>query len=143
MTLVVRLSGNNFVSEKTRVAFEKALQDECLVQSTARDHVPSRQDPEFARFGKAKIARQPEVARSSDGTGISPIPETETQPILDYQSILAGLERGLTQSYDHQSTNLRVHEQYLNNQAEYAKIFLQLVQQQSSLLSNGNAAHQA
>ena len=47
------------------------------------------------------------------------------------------LELGLTQSYGHQSETLQVHQQYLHNQAEYATIFSQLMQQQGTLFSNG------
>jgi len=52
---------------------------------------------------------------------------------------MESLDRGLAQSYQHQSETLRVHEQYLSNQAEYSRIFLQLMQQQGGLFTHGQA----
>ena len=55
--------------------------------------------------------------------------------------LLENLERGLARSYEHQKQTLRVHEQYLHNQGDYASIFSQLMQQQHALFANGSVEH--
>jgi acyl carrier protein/NAD(P)-dependent dehydrogenase (short-subunit alcohol dehydrogenase family) len=50
---------------------------------------------------------------------------------------LRDLEQSLARFSEQQREMLRVHEQYLNNQAEYFRIFYQLTQQQQTLLASG------
>ncbi|MEA3396669.1 MAG: phosphopantetheine-binding protein, partial [Chloroflexota bacterium] len=52
--------------------------------------------------------------------------------------VLVSLERGLTQSHEHQQMTMHVHEQYLSNQSDYANIFSQLMQQQGAIFAAGN-----
>ena len=53
-------------------------------------------------------------------------------------SILQSAERSLTKFQEHQDNTLRVHEQYLNHQAQYAQNFFLLTQASYSQLLNGN-----
>src|SRR5205823_2375822 len=50
------------------------------------------------------------------------------------------VEYALAQLSEHESQSLRVHEQYLTNQLEYSRIFLELTQQQQGLLLGPRAA---
>ena len=50
------------------------------------------------------------------------------------------LEQSLEQFNQHQQATLQIHEQYLNHQKEYTKIFFELMQQQNQLLSSNNYA---
>jgi len=141
MTLNVRLSGHSFVSEKTKAAFEKALQDGHRVETVGnepRQAAVASMSPVPSAVGPASTAQALQA--------IAPEPETQavTQHPLNYQLVLESLEQGLVQSFDHQSLTLHVHERYLDNQAEYAKIFFKLLQQQIALSHNGNdTPHQA
>ncbi|MEO1377335.1 MAG: beta-ketoacyl synthase N-terminal-like domain-containing protein, partial [Cyanobacteria bacterium J06635_10] len=45
-------------------------------------------------------------------------------------AIIESLERGMIQFHSHQGDTLRIHQQYLQNQAEYTKNFFQLIQQE-------------
>ena len=141
MTLTVRLSGHSFVSEKTKAAFERALQDGHRVATAANA-------PE--KMAAPSMSPAPSAAgpASTAQTAQAPAPKPETQAVtlhpLNHQRVLESLEQGLAQSFDHQNLTLHVHERYLNNQAEYAEIFFQLLQQQIALSSNGHhTPHQA
>ncbi len=52
------------------------------------------------------------------------------------------LDHALAQSYEHQTLTMRVHEQYLNNQGEYARLFGQLMQQQGTIFAQAAAIPQ-
>ncbi|NER27243.1 MAG: acyltransferase domain-containing protein, partial [Symploca sp. SIO1C4] len=61
------------------------------------------------------------------------------QPIETQLAVLASLERSMIKFQEHQAGTLRVHEQTLNHQVEYAKNLFRLTQQQCQMLM-GNAA---
>jgi acyl transferase domain-containing protein len=129
--LNVRLNGSNYVSEKTKAAFEEALQDGFKVTiPTSTKDVGSFSKSETADFN-TPITSSPTIESEIS---------TMSQPSLDYQQqVLASLERNLIHFQQHQAEILRVHEQYLKNQQEYSQNFLQMLQQQYSLLSTGNS----
>ncbi len=53
--------------------------------------------------------------------------------------VLESSERSMMRFHEHQSETLRIHEQYLHHQTEYAKNFFQLLQQQYDLLITGDS----
>ncbi|MGB7445286.1 MAG: beta-ketoacyl synthase N-terminal-like domain-containing protein, partial [Coleofasciculaceae cyanobacterium] len=57
--------------------------------------------------------------------------------------VLESSERSMMRFHDHQGETLRIHEEYLNQQLEYAKNFFQLMQQQYGLLLKGASFAQA
>jgi len=129
--LNVRLNSANFVSEKTRIAFETALQNGHQVKSLTAD---------YSSLG---------TAGGAGGAGgekplAPPKPQIQAKPELpvNYQQILDSLENTLAQFNHHQGDILHVHEQSLNQQMEYAKTFFQLTQQQNLLFSNGKSPDQ-
>ncbi|NET54023.1 MAG: hypothetical protein F6K09_37005 [Merismopedia sp. SIO2A8] len=61
------------------------------------------------------------------------------QPMETQLAVLASLERSMIKFQEHQAGTLRVHEQTLNHQVEYAKNLFRLTQQQCQMLM-GNAA---
>jgi acyl carrier protein len=128
MAFTVSLNGNNYISDKRKDAFEKALEDDTKVKLGGNGQKPPV--PEA----------QTTVVNTQPNPAISPTAPVQPQPAHDYSRLFESLELGLAQSYGHQSETLRVHEQYLHNQAEYATIFSQLMQQQGTLFSNGNTS---
>jgi len=158
-SLNFRLNSTNYVSEKTRVAFEQALQDGHQVKSTitqAAEVISNTHSTMKSTVTQAEVisntqSRQPLAATSIvDLNSASPEP-IRTQPMsesssnsasLNYQRVLDSLEYSLAQFSQHQTQTLHVHEQYVNSQMEYAKIFFHLMQQQNCLFSNSNSAHQ-
>lgn len=176
--LNVRLNGNNYVSEKTRVAFEKALEDGYKVNAAnSTDVTPATleqistqtmpepsmnsplnyQDGQQVKLTTAQIDEIPvkqsmlPIAANSS-VDISPaLPETiPAQPIvepsvnspLNYKSVLSSFEYSIGQFHQHQAQTLDVHAQFANHQMEYAKVFFHLMQQQNCLFSNSNSFEQ-
>jgi acyl carrier protein len=117
MELNIKLNGSNYVSDKTKHAFEEALQDGHRVKATAE------RAPDPAREEEAP----PPPPQARDDAQ-QPPPRVEVQPQIQH------LERGIDRSYEHQQEILRVHEQYLQGQAAYANVFSQLMDHQRSLL---------
>ena len=124
MSFVVKLNGSNYVSEERKSAFEEALQDGHQVKL----------QHEHSSNGNGASAPNP-VAPSPARSHPAPVAGP-----LD-NGLLENLERGLARSYEHQKQTLRVHEQYLHNQGDYASIFSQLMQQQQALFANGSVEH--
>jgi acyl carrier protein len=130
MAFTVSLNGNNYISNKRKTAFEKALIEGQEVKIGGNGQKPPTADS-YPHVTATNTQPSPVVA---------PTPSANTQPVRDYSRLFETLELGLKQSYGHQSETLKVHQQYLHNQAEYAQIFSQLMQQQGTLFSNGNTA---
>ncbi|HEU5315846.1 MAG TPA: beta-ketoacyl synthase N-terminal-like domain-containing protein, partial [Chloroflexota bacterium] len=108
----VTLTGANYVSQKTRGAYAAALADGHRIVGTA----------------------PPEPAAIPAPTPTpTPTPESQTET-------LTVIESGLTAFGQQQSDSLRAHQQYLEQQAEQSRVFLQLVQQQQELLLSPGAA---
>ncbi len=127
MALIVKLNGSNYVSDKTKAAFEQALQDEHKIAVRGND-------------GRKTVSREHSAA-SLQPAALNPasaVPQPTPVRREDYSHVLASLERGLTQSHEHQQMTMRVHEQYLANQSDYANIFSQLMQQQGAIFAGGN-----
>ncbi|MGJ3246535.1 MAG: beta-ketoacyl synthase N-terminal-like domain-containing protein [Elainellaceae cyanobacterium] len=61
-------------------------------------------------------------------------------PSPNDQRVLDGFEFSLAQINRHQCDTLQVHQQYLDHQLEYAKIFFHLMQQQNDLLLGSESA---
>ena len=129
MEFKVSLNGNNYISDKRKNAFEKALEDGHQIKLKGNGQKPN------------VVERRPGDVIESQLSTISHTPSSvSSQPQRDYSRMFETLELGLKQSYGHQSETLRVHQQYLSNQADYASIFSQLMQQQGTLFSNGNTS---
>ncbi|MCZ6635240.1 MAG: beta-ketoacyl synthase N-terminal-like domain-containing protein [bacterium] len=129
----VRLSGHNFVSEKTRERFDRALQDEHRIQIPNAEPAPSTNNPAPGADNRTQVQSH----AVSQGETMSPTPTDQATSIQNpelRQRMVESLERSLTQFYNLQAETLRVHEQYLQGQMEYARTFFQLIQQQYALL---------
>jgi acyl transferase domain-containing protein len=133
----VRLSAVNFVSDKTKQAFTKALQANSLEASSNSLQTNSLQTSPSPVVPPVTPMNSPAPIEPSQ---LKPVPE-KTTPIkpdmsVDYQQILGSIETVLEQFQQHQGQILQVHGQALQHQTEYAKIFGQLLQQQYALFGN-------
>ncbi|WP_414528773.1 beta-ketoacyl synthase N-terminal-like domain-containing protein [Nodularia chucula] len=156
--LNVRLKGINYVSEKTKNAFNEALENGHQVslptastpefsevitttppvtENTTNGRVPHPIDsqPEFSH-NSTNSAPQSEIAQE---TMMQPTPEKA----VNYQRALASLENLLTQFQQNQTDNLQVHGTYLQHQMEYTKAFFQLMEQQNTVFSNSKSQAEA
>ena len=113
----VSLNGGLYVSPQTKAGFEKALNDGFRVQLAADQ--------------PAALSAQPLAAD----------PQPAVEPLVDPLSpeVVEKIDRQLADFHAHQSDTLRVHEQYLQNEAEFGKIFSDLAHMEVDLASNGAA----
>ncbi|MEI7556716.1 beta-ketoacyl synthase N-terminal-like domain-containing protein [Candidatus Chlorohelix sp.] len=141
----VKLNGSNYVSNASIQTFEKSLQDGYRVSIYEKE--TSNVMTTLPQNGTAKvIAPQPQPIAQAEPEQVAPqpIPQTGTQTVMsvtpepDYG--FQQIEQSISQLSQFQAGTLHVHEQYLNNQLEYSKIFFQLMQQQQSLLMGGQPA---
>ena len=115
----VKLTGSNYVSEKTRKAFQDALNDGHQIVGSE----------------SAKPASEPAKVA---GGGVSPRPVSPgPKPATEAERTLESLDKGLDLFFKHQGETLQVHEQYLNHHLEYTRTFYDLMRQQSSLAGSG------
>ncbi len=165
--LIVQLNGSNYVSEKRKQAFEKALQNghkvslphtkdnSCEVNTLSTpptqkiDHTPISQPDNTHRSQSIPVANangnQPEkpsdLKKYPQATPKTQM-QTSSEVTQNYQLLLDSLEYSLIEFNRNQRDTLRVHEQSLKHQTEYTKTFFQLMQQQNSLLVNDKFPHQ-
>jgi len=128
MAFKITLNGANYVDASRQQAFEAAL---------AEDRSKSSQVG--GNGHTANVVEKPPAAPALPTTAAGAAVDSSAPPavvvVQNYDRVLDGLERGLAKSYDHQSETLKVHQQYLSNQAAYAGIFAQLMQEQGTLFS--------
>ncbi|MBK8023912.1 MAG: acyltransferase domain-containing protein [Chloroflexi bacterium] len=120
--LSVKLNGANYVSDKTRAAYQSALATPATLSA------PSHQQTSIPVA--LPTAENPVVSPVSPPVALSK-PRVET----DMPNILSMLEQSLAHFREHQRETLRVHEQYAQSQSEYFRIFFDLTQQQQTLLA--------
>ncbi|MCJ7549225.1 MAG: phosphopantetheine-binding protein [Anaerolineae bacterium] len=127
MAFKITLNGANYVDARRRQAFEAAL-----VEGRSQSSHLGGNGHTANAAEKPPVAPVRAAATAVQAEGSIPPAAVVVQ---DYDRVLDGLERGLAKSYDHQSETLRVHQQYLSNQAAYASIYAQLMQEQGTLFS--------
>ncbi len=117
--ITLKLSGMNYVSEKTRKAFEEALNDGHQIQSAGvTTPQPTVQN----------AIQQPEMNKPESEITIAPQASEKAERV---QQNINTLERSVEGFHQHQSETLHLHEQFLNSQAEYSRSFFQIMQQQA------------
>jgi len=119
--LTLKLSGMNYVSEKTKKVFEEALNDGHKIQSstaqTPQPIIPNE-------------IQKPEMNKPDPETEIT-IEQQTNQRAEKAQFAIESLERNLASFHQHQSETLHLHEQFLSSQSEYSRSFFQIMQQQA------------
>lgn len=152
--LNVRLNGSPYVSEASRQLFQKALTNGTatalpVVNKPAPAAVVASAKEVIKGTSKEATAINIEEAtmpsNSLSQPASAPNQENPTSPEAESAFApappatapeIAILEANLDRFTGYQSAAVQVHEQYLNNQAEYTRGFFQLMQQQQSLLLN-------
>lgn len=139
--VTVSLNGGYYVSEKTRKAFEDSLQDGFRIsqavvpQVTLPDPQPVPVNPILAARSDILPSQEQEASLESfQIAGAQPTMQTPTAN--QYQNGLADFQA-------HQSETLKLHEQYLNTEVEYARAFAQMTALQASLVTQAAGNLQA
>lgn len=149
--LNVSLTSVNYVSEKTKKTFEKALQEEIGrkgdLETRGRGEANQLQtQPSQNELTVTKAASDNATTKSQQNghsTRLATMNEVSMTPSnksrssgsteIPLERILGSLEYSLTQFQQHQQETLQVHQQYLQYQSQYAQTFFQLMQQQHQL----------
>jgi len=134
--LSVILNGANYVSDKTRAAYQEALGTPSTVIIETAPQADARSP--LATF-VIHTPSQLEVSASPPVSSVfvdHPISSDEPRVEVDMSTIVQMLEQSFTQFGEHQRESVRVHEQYVQSQSEYFRIFFELTQQQQTLLAS-------
>ncbi len=140
--VTVKLNAGYYVSEKTRSAYENALKDGFRVSLPA---APSTAPVQTIPLETVKPAQ---MAPASPVINAQPAVETRVIVSKPTPEGNASMNPELSSTYEHllmeyqshQSETLRLHEQYLRTEEEYARAFAQLTQLQSELVSKASGA---
>ncbi len=159
--LAIKLNGANYVSDNTRKAFEDALenwgrkkQDPPGGPSGGGNTVTSRSPVIPIAAAPSPVMQADTIQGSRENrTADQSKPNTNiTMTANNNKSAAQGsgeesyqashrsapsLDQSLAGYYQHQNETLQVHRQYLDQQSEYSRTVLQLMQQQLSLTSQG------
>ena len=124
----VTITGANYVSEKTRATYQTALS----TPSSVALQLPAPSEVTVAKLVQAPPEVAPPTALVVEDR---PIPSDEPRVETTMPDTLHLIDQSFNQFRDHQSENLRVHDQYAQSQSEYFRIFFELTQQQQALLA--------
>ncbi len=128
--VTVTLNGGAYVTEKTRRAFENALQDGFKISQSAPSIIPPTAAP---TNGNGKVHSVPTLVAAA------PIPMVNQPAEVSMNVDSSVVERLLADYQAHQSETLRLHEQYLRTEEEYARAFANLTTLQTELVSKGSS----
>ncbi|WP_164929122.1 type I polyketide synthase [Gloeobacter violaceus] len=141
----IRLGAGNYVSLKTRTAFEQALQEGQGGADTPAHHngngaqaaQPSPPPPAIHGQTVQHTVGNPSTApvRSAQNRHHEPRDLAMTQTTLDFQQAFASIEFNLAQFSNHQEQLMHLHKEYLQQQVESTHLIDNLIGQQFSLLS--------
>ncbi|NQU65167.1 MAG: acyltransferase domain-containing protein [SAR324 cluster bacterium] len=148
--LTLKLSGMNYVSEKTKQAFEEALNDGQKIQSSTTQ---TNQRTENAQFATETVERnltsfhqhQSETLQlhqqflnnqSEYSRSFFQIMQQQAQSGASAMS--PEVAQSIAQFHKYQGDTLRIHEQYLQQQAAYSQNSFEIMRQQQSL-GNGSS----
>jgi len=128
---VVKLTGANYVSEKTRDAFTNALNDGWRIRpSDAPQGMPVASVPEEIRPAR----KHPQAVGRADKASFAPRFPAAASPAADGQPVSDNIRHGLELFYKHQGETLELHRQYLANHKAYAQAFFELMDRQYAVL---------
>ncbi len=148
----VKLNGGFYISEKTRQAFENALQDDFKI-SVLKDNMRPENQTVISKTGDGGEGRGSlEMAGPVAIVPLQPqeqITQPQSENIASWGSrqIPDGTPSDLSEIFnhfqEHQRQTGQVHSQYLQNEAEFIKIFSQLMQTKLTILSDREFTRQA
>lgn len=132
--VTVTLNGGLYLTEKTRQAFTHAIQEKGRLVSFATAGGNGH--------GNGANGKNPAPAPNGNGNGAHAQSPAAATLRPDPQTAVL-LEKSLSQFQAQQSEAVRVQERYLQNEAEYGRVFAQLTQLEVSLFANGTPPPQA
>ncbi|MDM8536112.1 SDR family NAD(P)-dependent oxidoreductase [Desulfobacterales bacterium HSG17] len=133
----ISLNGSNYISEKTRNAYEEALNDGHKIKQaeviTKIVEVPVVKTVE--KVVEKVIEKSAGHSRKNEKKGkVMEKPYEIENTSLDSPQVLDKIEQSIGQFFNHQGETLKVHSQQIDNAREYTKSFYDLMGQQFDLL---------
>jgi acyl carrier protein len=129
----IHLNGSNHVSEGRKEAFHSAISDDHQVECT------DGQGNNSINNGKIPLYTSQSSPESHHNTS-SRISDTVENLIQISPELSNALEMGLNHSFAHQTRTMEIHQQYLDQQNEYAQLITAVLNQQGKVLENGNGS---
>jgi acyl carrier protein len=119
----IMINGANYVSDKTKKEFESALAEKhSIIEQEVKKQI--KHDQQTQPKTQATMSTQSDQAKL-------------TKRIIS-QPVQPNVDRSLEHFYQHQNETLKVHDQFLKQQSEYSKSFMQIMLQQTQS-TNPNA----
>lgn len=125
----IPLNASNYISEERKKAFQEALQDDHTVNMNP--HQKSTSMEEKPTGSSSSPPQSPSTTEPEQ------VPEDSKTPQV-LHNLIESIDQGLAHSYAHQNRTLDVHQQYLEQQNEYANVFSEVLEQQRMLLESEN-----
>jgi acyl transferase domain-containing protein/NAD(P)-dependent dehydrogenase (short-subunit alcohol dehydrogenase family) len=122
--LNIKLNGSNYVSEKTRKAYQDSLSDGFAIERTI---MKNEQPSQPAAQAPAPTPKAP--AEPSEPKAASPAPAANP-------ASGNGMDQVIQKLFDLQGQTLSAHERYLENHAGYTQAFARLMESQAGLMSS-------
>jgi len=116
----VMLNGSNYISDKTKQEFESALSEK-----------HSFIEQEVQKQIKVIQQSQPKIQPKIQTTMSTQSDQVKLTNRLKSQPVQANVDRSMDHFYHHQNETLKVHDQFLKQQSEYSKSFMQIMLQQT------------
>lgn len=134
--LTFKITGSNYGTEQRKNKFLAALQDNkktTVVNSLStkkNTHEQSSPKLPVQKFSSSPLTTQSQMNTSKNQSNNSNIEQKpETSISLSKQNSLSNLETALMKFQEHQAAVNKVQQQYLQNQGEYTRQFLQIIRE--------------
>ena len=145
----VKLNGGFYISDKTRKAFENALQDDFKI-SILKENTDSVEPAGLSKAGNGKASLgNGDLLAGETLQPQSPTTQPRSADIASlgsrqvYDRTSSDAARIFDHFQEHQRQTGQVHSQYLKNEAEFIKIFSQLMQTKLTILTDKEFTRQA
>ncbi|MDO9694868.1 MAG: acyltransferase domain-containing protein [Candidatus Latescibacteria bacterium] len=115
-SICVKINGGLYLSEKTRMAFQNAISQQNSLDLQRNSQLPQDSPIQV-------------ITHTSDDS--TDIPDTSVQPAVDISTTFSKFQSIQTET-------LSVHRKYLDNDAEYTRLFSQLTKQELGLINTNS-----
>ena len=127
----IPLNGSNHISQKRKQAFKNAINDNYVIDCKQ----PPVLDPEI----KNEETNAPKRENIKEEQTMTMNDSTKSNGQYIPLEIGRSIEKGLDHSIAHQNRTIEIHQQFLDQQREYAKLINSVLNQQGKVLDNGAA----
>ena len=139
--LSISLNGANYVSKETKLQFEKTLEEGPIFNQdsgTAKISTPAVDGTTESKAKPASLVESDSRTELPKATITMNSKVKSDSPGIHNDSGIS-VDQNLENYFQQQSDTMEVHRQYLEQQSEYSRTVLQLMQQQLNMASQGQS----